>query len=76
MTTTAVCSPHPNPLPKGEGITLVPPLVKPILPRYTAHIHQPTEYIRRPIMLYCEIFNVSHTFGDRTSSSVIGIVLR
>lgn len=27
-------------------------------------------------MLYCEIFNVSHTFGDRTSSSVIGIVLR
>lgn len=24
-------------------------------------------------MLYCEIFNVSHTFGDRTSSSVIGI---
>jgi len=21
-------------------------------------------------MLYCEIFNVSHTFGDRTSSSV------
>jgi len=27
-------------------------------------------------MLYREIFNVSHTFGDRTSSSVIGIVLR
>jgi len=27
-------------------------------------------------MLYCELFNVSHTFGDRASSSVIGIVLR
>jgi len=27
-------------------------------------------------MLYCEIFNVSHTFGDRTCSGVIDIVLR
>jgi len=27
-------------------------------------------------MLYCERFIASHTFGDRQSSSVIGIVLR
>jgi len=27
-------------------------------------------------MLYCEIFNVSHTLGDRTCSGVIDIVLR
>ncbi len=25
-------------------------------------------------MLYCEIFNVYHTFGDRNTSSVIGIL--
>jgi len=27
-------------------------------------------------MLYCELFDYSHAFGDRASSSVIGIVLR
>lgn len=27
-------------------------------------------------MLYCERFIVSHAFGDRQCSSVIGIVLR
>ncbi len=32
--------------------------------------------IRRLIMLYREKFNISHTLGDRTCSSVIDIVLR
>jgi len=27
-------------------------------------------------MLYCELFDYSHAFGDRASSSVTGIVLR
>ncbi|CAH6662040.1 hypothetical protein FBBNIHIM_23310 [Pseudocitrobacter vendiensis] len=35
-----------------------------------------TDNKRRLIMLYCEIFNVSHTLGDRTSSSITDIVLR
>lgn len=52
------------------------PLANHLFPRYTPFTHQLTEYKRRLIMLYCELFYVSHTLGDRTSSSVIGIVLR
>ena len=36
----------------------------------------PDNELSRLIMLYCEYFNISHTLGDRTSSSVIDIVLR
>ncbi len=45
-------------------------------PRYTLFTLQPDHEIRRLIMQYCENFNISHTLGDRTSSSVIDIVLR
>ncbi|HFD2861917.1 TPA: hypothetical protein ACF26N_002123, partial [Klebsiella quasipneumoniae subsp. similipneumoniae] len=45
-------------------------------PHYTAITHSLTEYKRRPPMLYCEMFIVSHALGNGASSSVIGIVLR
>ncbi|MDQ4427869.1 hypothetical protein PKO51_00560 [Yokenella regensburgei] len=62
--------------PRGQPDELISGVAKPHSSRYTALTCQLTEYIRRIPMLYCEIFNVSHTFGDRASSSVIRIVLR
>jgi hypothetical protein len=45
-------------------------------PRYTLCTYQSAEYKRRIPMPYCEMFDISHTFGDRTCSSVIRTVLR
>ncbi len=52
------------------------PLAKTFPSRYTPLTHKSNEYIRRLIMLYCEIFLFSRAYGDRTCSSVIDIVLR
>jgi len=44
--------------------------------RYTLPTHKLAEYKKEDPMPYCEMFDISHTFGDRTCSSVIRTVLR